>query len=216
MRLDVIENPQHRSDAQTAHRNVAMRQPLFFEGDDKTSIYVVESGCLKVYRTLVDGQRQVVGFAMAGDILGLESGDEHLNSAEAVSDVRVRVIPARQIGAICRTDPVFAEQLLRRMGRQLAAAHSQLAAVGAQNADQRIAGFLLSIADGQRDVDLPMRRGDVAEFLGLRLETVSRKFSEFQKRGWIKLTSLYHCVIKRPDILEELAEGGMTPLPHAA
>jgi hypothetical protein len=58
------------------------------------------------------------------------------------------------------------------------------------------------------DFDLPMRRGDMAEFLGLRLETVSRKMTEFQRRGWIEMTSLYHCRIARRHMLQELAEGG--------
>lgn len=203
-----------------ARRAFAARAPLFCEGDEKTSLYEIEQGCVKLYRTLIDGQRQVVGFATAGDVLGLEPGVRHLNSAEAVNAVRVRAIAANQIGELCRREPGFAEALLHQAGRQLAAAQMQLAQIGAQTADQRIAGFLLSLADpdaeGPVEIDLPMRRGDIAEFLGLRLETVSRKFSEFQRRGWIRLTSLYHCVLRRPDILTELAEGGEAPHSEAA
>jgi len=203
-----------------SNRSFAARQPLFFEGDDKTSLYEIEHGCVKLFRTLIDGQRQVVGFATAGDVLGLEPGARHLNSAEAVNPVRVRAIATKQLGDLYRREPGFAEALLQQAGRQLAAAQTQLAQLGAQNADQRIAGFLLSLADRQKNapiaIDLPMRRGDIAEFLGLRLETVSRKFSEFQKRGWISLPSLYHCVLRRPDILAILAEGGDAPHSEAA
>lgn len=204
--------------APAAAKSLSARQTLYFEGDARACVYRVEAGCLKLYRTLIDGQRQIVGFAKAGDIVGLESSEEYLNSAEAVNPVRVTPIPVTQMSALCRRDADFAEEMLRQIGKQLAAAQSQIATIGAQNADQRIANFLLSMADEDEngEVDLPMRRGDIAEFLGLRLETVSRKFSDFQRRGWIKLTSLYHCVLKRPDILEHLAEGGEGPLLHAA
>lgn len=212
------QNPRAGSAVNSTAKALSARQTLYFEGDSRSALYLVEQGCLKLYRTLIDGQRQVVGFARAGDILGLESSEEYLNSAEAVTPVRVTAIPMTQVAALCRRDADFAESLLEHVGRQLAAAQSQIATIGVQNADQRVANFLLSMADEDEngEIDLPMRRGDIAEFLGLRIETVSRKFSEFQRRGWIKLTSLYHCVLKRPDILEHLAAGGESPLAHAA
>jgi CRP/FNR family transcriptional regulator len=196
-----------------AVRQFAAHTHLFFEGDDKQQLFVITSGWVKLYRTLIDGQRQVVGFANAGSILGLESDLDHANGCEAITAVTAYVIPVKSIADLCRHDGAFAEQLLRQVGRQLGAAQAQLASVGTQSADQKLATFLISIADlcGAEDggeFDLPMRRGDMAEFLGLRLETVSRKMSEFQRRGWIVMTSLYHCRIARPDLLEELALGG--------
>lgn len=186
---------------------------LFFEGDTRDRIYIVESGWVKLYRTLIDGQRQVVGFANAGSVLGLESDVQHANSCEAITQVVVRPIPASRLNGICRNDPTLADQVLRQISRQLGAAQAQLATIGAQSAEQKIATFLLSIAglcEESRDgeFDLPMRRGDMAEFLGLRLETVSRKMTEFQRRGWIRLTSLYHCRLLQRHVLEELAQGG--------
>ena len=138
---------------------------------------------------------------------------QHSNSCEAITTCVVRPIPASRINDIYRSDPALADQVLRQIGRQLGAAQAQLATIGAQSAEQKIATFLLSIArlceesdDGE--FDLPMRRGDMAEFLGLRLETVSRKMTEFQRRGWIKLTSLYHCRLLQRRVLDELAQGG--------
>jgi len=196
-----------------ALKTIPAHEHVFFEGDARDSLYVVESGWVKLYRTLVDGQRQIVGFANKGSILGLESDAEHSNGCEAITPVTVRVIPIARVTEICLRDGKLADQLLRQVGRQLGAAQAQLAAIGAQSAEQKLANFLLTTSnlcdatpDGQ--FDLPMRRGDMAEFLGLRLETVSRKMSEFQRRGWIRMTSLYHCVIVRRDILEELAAGG--------
>lgn len=193
-------------------KQVSAHEHLFYEGDDRACIYVVESGWVKLYRTLIDGQRQVVGFANAGSILGLESDETHANGCETITPVTVRAIPGKSLRDICQREPQLAEQLLRQVGRQLGAAQAQLAAVGAQSAEQKLATFLLSVADlcdatNGADFDLPMRRGDMAEFLGLRLETVSRKMSEFQRRGWIQMTSLYHCRLTRRHLLQDLAAG---------
>lgn len=198
--------------AQQAGRKVPAHEHVYFEGDPRGCIYVVESGWVKLYRTLVDGQRQIVGFANAGSILGLESETEHINGCEAITEVSVRAIPVTRIKDVCRTDGEFGEQLLRQLGRQLGAAQAQLATVGVQSAEQKLATFLLSISDlceasEDGEFDLPMRRGEMAEFLGLRLETVSRKMTDFQRRGWIHMTSLYRCRIQRRHILKDLAEG---------
>ncbi len=209
-----IVTEQTPADSAVRHvRHFDAHEHLCFEGDTRTHVFVVETGWVKIYRTLVDGQRQVVGFANAGSVLGLESTHEHLNSCEAVTAVTVRSIPSNRIAEMSARDPAFAQQVIAQLGRQLGAAQAQLATVGAQSAEQKLATFLLTIADlssataGQA-FDLPMRRGDMAEFLGVRLETVSRKMTEFQRRGWIRMTSLYHCVIVRRDILEQLAVGG--------
>lgn len=203
---------------QPALKTVTAHDHVFFEGDIRDCLYIVEAGWVKLYRTLVDGQRQIVGFANRGSILGLESDVEHANGCEAIVDVKVRVVPIARVTEICLRDGALADQLLRQVGRQLGAAQAQLAAVGAQSAEQKVANFLLTISDlcevqPDGSFDLPMRRGDMAEFLGIRLETVSRKMTEFQRRGWIAMTSLYHCAIKRRDVLEELAMGGGASCP---
>ncbi len=203
--------------ALSAHQ-IEAHEHLFFEGDARDRIYVVEAGWVKLYRTLIDGQRQVVGFANEGSVLGIESDALHANSCEAITPVSVRIIPASRLNGICRNDPELADQILRQIGRQLGAAQAQLATIGAQSAEQKLATFLLSIADlcdesDDGEFDLPMRRGDMAEFLGLRLETVSRKMTEFQRRGWIKLTSLYHCRVLQRRVLEELGQGGEAEIP---
>ena len=200
------------AEGQRSIRLVPAHQHLFFEGDDRTHAFVIESGWVKLYRTLIDGQRQVVGFCNGGSILGFEGGGEHANACEAVTPVRVRAIPFTRLGELCSRDPELAGQLLRQMGRQLGTAQAQLTTVGVQSAEQKLATFLLAFADyGANDkgeFDLPMRRSDIAEFLGLRLETVSRKLSEFQRRKWVRMISLYRCQVLNRAALEILAEGG--------
>lgn len=186
---------------------------LYFEGDERTSIQIIESGWVKLYRTLIDGQRQVVGFANDGAVLGLESEAEHGNSCETITDVVVRTIPLSQLTEFLGREPDLAARLLHQVGAQLNAAQAQLVTIGAQSAEQKLASFLIamarrSIRPDNDEFDLPMRRGEMAEFLGLRLETVSRKMSEFQRRGWIRMTTMYHCRLLQPAVLSSLADGG--------
>jgi CRP/FNR family transcriptional regulator len=200
------------AEGQRAVRQLDAHQHLFFEGDRRTHLFVVEAGWVKLYRTLIDGQRQVVGFCNGGSILGLEGGENHVNGCEAITQLKVRAIPISRIPEICSRDPQLADQLLRQMGRQLEAAQAQLTTVGVQSAEQKLATFLLAFsaygAGEGEEFDLPMRRCDMGEFLGLRLETISRKMSDFQRRKWIRMTSLYRCRILNREALACLAEGG--------
>lgn len=193
-------------------RQFAAHTHLFFEGDARSNLYVIESGWAKLYRTLVDGQRQVVGFCSAGSIMGLEGLADHANGCEAVTALKVRTIPVKRLGELCSRDPKLAVQLISQVGNQLGAAQAQLMSVGAQSADQKLATFLLAIADvaprGEVEFELPMRRSEMAEFLGLRLETVSRKMSDFQRRKWIKMISMYQFCLLNRSALKCLAEGG--------
>lgn len=195
-----------------AVRQVPAHQHLFFEGDERSNLYVVESGWAKLYRTLVDGQRQVVGFCGAGSILGIEGSGDHANGCETVTSLRVRTIPVKRLVEICTRDPQLAVQLIGQVGNQLGAAQAQLTSVGAQSADQKLATFLLAVADvsdgRDAEFDLPMRRSEMAEFLGVRLETVSRKMSDFQRRKWVKMVSMYRFRVLNRGALECLAAGG--------
>lgn len=195
-------------------------ETLFREGDERHRIFVVESGWLKLSRTLSDGQRQIVSFPTRGSILGFEGPLDHVNDCEALTATAVHSFPASTIVQLCR-DPQFSGTLLRQLGMQLGAAQTQLASVGVQSAAQKTAAFLTSIADscidGDGEFTLPMRRREVAEFLGLRLETVSRTFGDFRQRGWISLPALYRCRITNRRVLAALASGAHTmkslPLP---
>ncbi len=193
-------------------RQIGAHQHLFFEGDPRSNLYVIESGWAKLYRTLVDGQRQVVGFCNAGSILGIEGVAEHANGCEAVTQLRVRTIPVKRLAELCTRDPQLAAQLIGQVGNQLGAAQAQLTSIGAQSADQKLATFLLALADVSQgrdaEFDLPMRRSEMAEFLGLRLETVSRKMSDFQRRKWVRMISMYRFRLINRSALECLAEGG--------
>ncbi len=194
-------------------RDLDPGEHVFFEGDARTHVFLVETGWLKLYRTQIDGQRQVVGFVNEGSLIGLESDVEHCNGCQAVTEAKVRSIPIARIIEICAMDAKLAQQLIGQVGRQLGAAQAQLATIGAQSAEQKLASFLTSMSElsgaGEGETfRLPMRRGEMGEFLGLRLETVSRNMSEFQRCRWIQMTSMYDCRILQREVLDELALGG--------
>lgn len=192
-------------------RQFDAHETLFLEGDPRKYVYIIEKGWVKLYRTLIDGQRQVVGFHDHGAILGLEGRDEHFNSCEAVTPVSLRAIPIAHLPDLMRKDREFASRMLQQIGAQLGTTQSHLTTVGAQSAEQKLATFLLAMADHDNETsefDLPMRRTDMGEFLGLRLETISRKMAEFQRRKWIRMVNMYRCRILNRDVLEALAEGG--------
>ena len=193
---------------------------LFREGDERQRIFVVESGWLKLTRTLSDGKRQIVGFPGRGAILGFESPLDYLNDCEALTDATVHPFPVGKIVELCR-DPRFGATLLGQVGAQLGAAQTQLASGGTQSAPQKMAAFLKFISDacvaGDVEFTFPMRRGEIGDFLGIRLETVSRTFSLFRQRGWISMSALYRCRITNTHALAAIASGARTmksfPLP---
>jgi CRP/FNR family transcriptional regulator len=187
---------------------------LFREGDEHRRIFVIESGWLKLTRTLSDGQRQIVGFPTRGSILGFESSLDCANDCEALTPAAVHSFPVSTILQLCG-ETRLAETLLRQVGAQLAEAQSQLASVGRQSAAQKTAAFLTSVADACAAADgdeftLPMLRSDIGDFLGLRLETVSRTFSAFRQRGWITVSALYRCRITNRRVLAMLGSGART------
>lgn len=206
---------------ETYRRRFGAHETVVFQGDLRTHVYILEEGWVKCYLTLIDGQRQIVAFSNAGSILGMDGDTHHAAAIEAVTDIAVIALPVSRLEELMERDASLAAQMLRQLGRQLGAAQSQLAAVGAQSAEQKLATFLLSVSDlcaaaDRKLFELPMRRSDMAEFLGLRLETVSRKMSEFQRRGWVRMVSLYVGEIVNRDVLQELADGGEAAPPRRA
>jgi CRP/FNR family nitrogen fixation transcriptional regulator len=164
---------------------------LFDEGDEADFFYQVVSGAIRSYKMLSDGRRQIDAFHLRGDIFGLEAGGEHRFSAEAVGDVSVIAFRRSRLEALTRDDPAFAQKVMSATLRNLARAQAHMLLLGRKTADEKIATFLLDMAeriskdDGQ--FELPMQRSDIADHLGLTIETVSRILSRFARSGLIRL-----------------------------
>ncbi|HYF22169.1 MAG TPA: helix-turn-helix domain-containing protein [Caulobacteraceae bacterium] len=163
-------------------------QRLFAQGDDAQHVYRVVSGCLRSNRLLEDGRRQVVGFHFAGDLVGLEPGDEHRCGAEAVGEAVVLRLRRDALDAAAAHDGAVAGLLwqLSMLEHRFSQEHASI--LGRAGACERVSAFLTELAGrmGGDALDLPMSRQDIADHLGLTIHTVSRTFSQLQEEGRIE------------------------------
>ena len=159
---------------------------IYAQGDKAGPLYLVEFGTVRICRLTADGRRQITSFCTAGDVFGLEEGDEHQSYAESVDGVGVRSLRAVNSAA-------FAQKLLSLALRRLARAQRHALLLGRLNANEKMAAFLLDLLERQESddiVNLPMQRNDIADYLGLTFETVSRVLRVLKDRRIIRLLSV--------------------------
>jgi CRP/FNR family transcriptional regulator, anaerobic regulatory protein len=194
-------------------RTLPPHAQLFREGEDKTNVYQVLDGAFVLYRLLPNGRRQVTGFAVSGDMVGLGAGKRHVCSAESSGSAKVRALPAITLHRMAGEDSHLSMQLYNAVSQELATAQDLLMAVSRLNAAERVATFLLGLAErntrAQRPadrIDLPMTRCDIADFLGLTTETVSRTLTKLANA---KIISRHPGLIRILDAngLEDVAAG---------
>lgn len=178
---------------------------IFGENEPADYVYKLVSGTARSYKILNDGRRQIQGFYFPGDIFGLEAGAEHASSAEAISDVIVLVVRRSAIISAASRDSEVSNQLWTHTLRELnqARGHAMLLVKTAQ---ERVASFLLELADrcAGNAVELPMSRQDIADYLGLTIETVSRTLTQFQSDDAIELPSSRQIVLRNRPALNNL------------
>jgi CRP/FNR family nitrogen fixation transcriptional regulator len=193
----------HRSDAMTAKpvgvaRVLGKGEEVFAEGDAAEFFYKVVSGTVRTYKLLNDGRRQIDAFHLAGDIFGLETGEEHRFSADAVDAAKIVAFRRRRFETLAHDDPELGDQVMSSMMRSLERAHDHMMLLGRKTAQEKVASFLLDmsrrVSKGDR-FDLPMQRTDIADHLGLTIETVSRTLTQFAREGLIKLAAASRSVV---------------------
>lgn len=170
-------------------------------------VYLVRSGAVRTIAITSDGRRQIMGFHLPGDLFGFEMGAEHAFSAEAVSACDVILIRRSVLERAAASEPQAARALLGLMAAQLESARAAALLLGKKGAEERVAGFLLSLAErqtAQQMIDLPMSRADIADYLGLTIETISRTLTLMERRGDIALPSARKVVLKHRHALEML------------
>jgi CRP-like cAMP-binding protein len=185
-------------------------QHLYHQGDDDRNIYKIESGLVRLYRILSDGRRQIISLRFAGDILGFEAAAERQCSAEAITPVRMRSLDENNTYRRLRDDPAMAPQLLSLLSQELESARGQIAVLNRRSAIEKLAAFILELHRRQGEcgsVEIPMSRTDIADFLGLTIETVSRNLTKLRTRRIIELPRVHSLIIVDIDCLEALAEG---------
>lgn len=177
--------------AHAALRRLAAKEHVFCEGDDRENVFRVEDGVIAVYKTLPDGRRQIIDFAYPGDLIGLGVLSEHVLSAQATVPSRVRCLSAHTLERMAETDASLALKLYKSVCQELAATRSLLVTVGQRSAIERVAAFLVALqrrtASNSSTIRLAMRRSDIADLLGLTIETVSRTLTKLRMMGVIDI-----------------------------
>lgn len=187
---------------------------LIRQGDEAAHLFNISSGSVRVYRLLPDGRRQITGFLFAGDFVGLGAGDRYAFSVEAIEDATLCRFRKREYLALIRERPTLEAALLERATHELAAAQKQMLLLGRKTARERVASFLLDLPDldpvrpsDEGHVRLPMTRTEIADYLGLTIETVSRELTRLKSTGLIEILSLKALRVIQPERLRALADG---------
>ncbi|MBJ3783165.1 helix-turn-helix domain-containing protein [Devosia sediminis] len=193
-------------------RVVGATTVLFHEGDRADALYEVVSGVFRATKIFQDGRRQVVAFAYPGDIVGFGHGEAYRFDCDALTPARVQVTARGDIGQAMRQRPELGEKILAMAAGEVASMHDLSVLLCRKSAMERIAGFLVSLAGrthklgNDQRVSLPMCRADIADHLGLTIETVSRSMTKLKVRGIVDLPDRGSFVIRDLERLQELAE----------
>jgi CRP/FNR family transcriptional regulator len=172
------------------------RQAVFNSAEKFKAVYAVRSGSIKSFCIDDDGREQVTGFYLPGEIFGWDGLAEgnYQNTAIALETTSVCEIPYSQLELLSTTVPSIHKHMMKLVGREITADQKLIALLAGNSAHQRLASLLLSISNRLRQQKLsstrfrlPMSRGEISNYLGLTVETVSRGFSHFQREGYLKV-----------------------------
>jgi CRP/FNR family transcriptional regulator, nitrogen fixation regulation protein len=193
---------------------VATRELIFHEHDAAESVYKVVSGSVCTCKILSDGRRQIVAFYLPGEFFDFEGADEHRLSAEAVSNAKVLVIKKRVLAAAASRDAAIERQVLLLISHELARLQDRVLLL-IKNAQERVGEFILDMekrAPAGEYVELPMKRQDIADYLGLTIETVSRVLTALEKRAVIEILPRQGVVVRSHSLLQTvMADRSETP-----
>lgn len=186
---------------------------LYREGDDVERIYEVVSGVVRLTRMLENGRRQVISFGYPGDIVGFPADGCHHTDCDALVDTTLRSY-SRSALDTGDGDPELHAALLQAALNEISTMQDHVMMLGQKSAAEKVASFLNVITrrygkdrGGHPQIDLPMSRGDIADFLGLTTETVSRAITALRKAGVIALDGAQTIIALKPNTLDALSRG---------
>lgn len=197
-----------------AERHVGEHQTIYYEGDLTEYFHEIVSGSVKLYRLLPDGRRVILGFAFPGDIIGLAFGGEHEATAEALCDSVIRSISKARLESQMAENAELLRAVLGSVSRNLSAAHDHLISLGRKKTQERVASFLVNLASRQGiekgsscPIHIAMYRSDIADFLGLTVETVCRTLTKLKNCNIIRVEQTKDIHVINWDRLLDLADG---------
>jgi CRP/FNR family transcriptional regulator len=189
-------------------------QPIIDEGEPADYLFNVTGGAVKLYKLLPDGRRQITGFLFEGDFLGIAMNEKYAYSAEALGHVTLCRFSRRKLEGLLDEFPKLEKRILGIASNELVQAQDQILLLGRKTAREKIVSFLLSLSDravkrgtDNTPISLPMGRADIADYLGLTTETVSRTITNLKRDSFIRL--LQGGKVDLPDLgaLRDLSEG---------
>lgn len=184
-------------------------ETIFDEGQPADRIYQLISGALRTCRILRDGRRQIEAFHFAGDVFGLERGGTYRAAAQTLGPAQVRVMPRPALEALANQRGDVARRLLELTADSLRRCQDHVLMLGRRTACERVAALLLDLAErtgAEALLDVPMTRQDMADYLGLTIETVSRTFTQFQHDGLIALPTTRKVLLRDRGALEAMVD----------
>jgi CRP/FNR family transcriptional regulator, nitrogen fixation regulation protein len=201
-----VAEPNGLIEAMGAQMPFARNAEIYGEGEPAEYVYKLVRGTVRTSKILADGRRQIGAFYFPGDVFGLEVGDEHAFSAEAISDVIVLIAKRSVILARAARDSSVSQELWSATGNELRRMQDHLLLL-IKSAEERVAGFLLEMAARSRSlqvVELPMSRQDIADYLGLTIETVSRTFTQLESSCAIAVPTARRIELRNRSALAKL------------
>ena len=193
-------------DMMGAPMSFARNAEIYGEGEPADLVYKVVSGTVRTSKILADGRRQIGAFHLPDDVFGLELGEEHAFSAEAITACKVLVVQRSALMSLATRDSNAAHELWAMTARELARVQEHTLLL-VKNARERVVGFLFEIAARRSTgdtVELPMTRQDIADYLGLTIETVSRTLTSLEHEAAIELSNSRRIVLRNRPALRQL------------
>jgi CRP/FNR family transcriptional regulator len=195
-------------------RTFGAGETLFSAEEPTTMVGTVVQGTIKCFKLLADGRQQVIGFMFPGDFIGSPTQETNRSFAEALTPVELCIFPFPAIQRLIREMPNLERRLLQLANDDLNLAQEWMLLLGRKTAQERLATFLLLLAHKAKarhipagPIDLPMNRSEIADYLGLTIETVSRQFSKLKAAGHIRIEHNNEITIRNLEALTEIADG---------
>ena len=187
-------------------------QTIFNEGDEAKHAYTLVRGAVRLCKHMADGRRQIVDFLLPGDSFGFLQFGFYSFTAEAIGRVAMICYPPHQVEQLVNSTPDLCQRLLVLLSKRLLGMQDRLVSLGRQTAKERVASFLITLADrsGTAEdtaLELPMSRRDIADYLGLSMETVCRELSDLKRERTISIPNSHQLVLKDIEILHTIATG---------
>jgi len=210
-----VQQPnENKAPTRTERRHtVPARETIFLEGDPATHLYEVTRGVAKIYKMMPDGRTLITGFAYRRSLLGLARAGLYYYNVDAITDVSLIVHTRSEVEARLKDDPNYLQHLLDETNDELAQAQERILVLGRRTPLEKVASFLLRIRqwhDEDRQLHLPMTRHDIADYLGLTTETVSRTFTQLRGKDVIRSTNQHD--IEIADLAALVALAGEEPV----